>query len=246
MIHARGLEATTTGRARRSIGTAGHLAIFLWSLAMVMLAPTARVHWATLLCLAGAALVYPLSLKRLLRPRWFLLLALLALPPLFLLGEADASFLGLAVSTAGLQAGLQIAQRFIVVLVAVDGFTAAVDIAALAGLLERFGLQGLGFCMGVALNLLPALQQSTTNAWRSLWMRGGLRRQRWRGLRLLLVTVVSNALRRAEEIALAAESRAFSPQCARPMPLEVGRLDWLAAVLACLALLAVCAIRVSG
>jgi energy-coupling factor transporter transmembrane protein EcfT len=246
MIHARSLEGTTPGAAGRRIGTAGHLAIFLWSLAMVMLVPAGRVHWAAALCLGGAMLVYPLSLKRLLRLRWLLLLALLALPPVFFLGQADASLLGLAVSAAGLQAGLQIALRFVVVLVAVDGFTAAVDIAALAGLFERFGLQGLGFCMGVALNLLPALQLSATNAWRSLWMRGGLRRQRRRGLRLLLVTVVSNALRRAEEIALAAEARAFSPHCARPMPLHIGRFDWLAAVLASLALLAVCVVRGAG
>ncbi len=123
---------------------------------------------------------------------------------------------------------------------AVNGFASAVDIAAVAGLLERFGLQGLGFCLGVAMNLLPALQESATNAWRSLWMRGGLRQRRWRGLQLLLVTVVSNALRRAEEIALAAESRAFTPERSRPMPIQAGQWDLLATALASLTLLALC------
>jgi len=178
----------------------------------------------------------------LLRLRWLLMVGLLALPPVFLLGEVDTSILGVGLSSEGLLAGTQIAMRFVVVMVAVAGFTSTVDIAAMAGLLERFGLQGLGFCLGVALNLLPALQQSATNAWRSLWMRGGLRRQRWRGLRLLLVTVVSNALRRAEEIALAAEARAFTPECARPMPIQVGRLDWLVTALASVALLVFCVV----
>lgn len=123
---------------------------------------------------------------------------------------------------------------------AVNGFASAVDIAAVAGLLERFGLQGLGFCLGVAMNLLPALQELATNAWRSLWMRGGLRQRRWRGLQLLLVTVVSNALRRAEEIALAAESRAFTPERSRPMPIQAGQWDLLATALASLTLLALC------
>jgi len=241
MIATRRLEAATPKRSH-SMGTAGHLAIFAWSLGMVMLVPAGRVPWAAVLCLGVSVWLYPLCLRRLLRLRWLLMVGLLALPPVFLLGEVDTSILGVGLSSEGLLAGTQIAMRFVVVMVAVAGFTSTVDIAAMAGLLERFGLQGLGFCLGVALNLLPALQQSATNAWRSLWMRGGLRRQRWRGLRLLLVTVVSNALRRAEEIALAAEARAFTPECARPMPIQVGRLDWLVTALASVALLVFCVV----
>jgi energy-coupling factor transporter transmembrane protein EcfT len=243
MIEARSWGAGVSGKASPRMGTAGHVAMLGWSLAMVMVVPAQRIHWAAALCIGVALLVYPLSLKRLVRPRWLVLLALLALPPMLLLGEVDATVLGIGVSRAGVQAGMQIAVRFVVVMVAVDGFTSAVDIAALAGLLERFGLQGLGFCMGVALNLLPALQESAQHAWHSLWMRGGLRRQWWRAMRLLLVTVVSNALRRAEEIALAAEARAFSPDCARPMPIQVGKLDWLTTALAAMALVAFCLVR---
>lgn len=240
MIEAQTWQGVVAKKPRGQLGAKGHLAVFLWSLAMVMLVPAERVHWAALLCLAVAVAIYPLSLKRVLRPRWLLLLALLALPPVFLLGTMDASLWGIGVSTEGLRAGMQIAMRFVVVMAAVDGFASAVDIAAVAGLLERFGLQGLGFCLGVAMNLLPALQESATNAWRSLWMRGGLRQRRWRGLQLLLVTVVSNALRRAEEIALAAESRAFTPERARSMPIRAGQWDWLATTLASLTLLALC------
>jgi energy-coupling factor transporter transmembrane protein EcfT len=243
MIEAQRWGTAAPRRTLLRIGTAGHLAILAWSLAMVMLVPAPRIQWAAALCVGVALLVYPLSLQRLLRPRWLLLLALLALPPILLLGEVDATVLGFGVRMEGLRAGVQIAARFVVVMVAVDGFTSAVDIAAIAGLLERFGLQGLGFCMGVALNLLPALQQSALHAWHSLWMRGGLRRQWGRAMRLLVVTVVSNALRRAEEIALAAEARAFSPDCARPMPIQVGRLDWLATALAAVALVGFCFLR---
>ena len=75
---------------------------------------------------------------------------------------------------------MQIALRILVVLVAIQGMTSSVDISSVAGLLERAGLHGLGFSVGVALNLLPGLLQSAQNAWRSLWMRGGLRKQRLR------------------------------------------------------------------
>ena len=64
-----------------------------------------------------------------------------------------------------------------VILVAVNGLTASIHISTLAGLFERLGLHGLGFAMGVALNLPPALQQSAANAWHSLKIRGGLQRK---------------------------------------------------------------------
>jgi energy-coupling factor transporter transmembrane protein EcfT len=126
-----------------------------------------------------------------------------------------------------LAAGLIIALRAVVVIVALDGFSNAVDISEVAGLLERIGLPGLGLSMGVAVNLLPALHKSSQNVWRALQMRGGFRRQRWRALRLLLITVVASALRRAEEIALAAEARGFSPENSRPLPIKGGGWDKL-------------------
>jgi energy-coupling factor transporter transmembrane protein EcfT len=160
------------------------------------------------------------------RLRWLVMIAFLALPPLFFLGDFDRNLLGIAYSSQGLISSLQILLRIIVVLIAVDGFTSSVDIPSIAGMLERFGLRGLGFSMGVALNLLPALRTSALNTWHSLWMRGGLRRQRWRGIRLLLLTIITNALHRTEEIALAAEGRAYQPDQSRAMPLRVGSLDW--------------------
>ncbi|MFA5873789.1 MAG: hypothetical protein WC832_07470 [Anaerolineales bacterium] len=100
------------------------------------------------------------------------------------------------------------------------------DITEMAGLFERAGLQGLGFSLGVAANMLPNLRQSSMNAWHSLRMRGGLRAQWWRGLQLLLLTVLTNALRRSEDIVLAAEARAFRPDRSRAVPIRIGRLDW--------------------
>lgn len=205
---------TLEGRGWR-LGPLGHLFIFLWTLAMVMLIPMPKLIYASGLSLIVAALLYPSSFRRVFRLRFLLMLALLVLPPLFLIKEN------------GSQAALQIGLRFLVVITAVNGFTQAVDITQIAGMLERFGLRGLGFSLGIALNLLPSLQQSSIHAWQSLRMRGGLRQKKWRGLRLLVITIVTNALRRADEIALAAETRAFSPDHYRPMPLLMSLLDGL-------------------
>jgi len=203
------------------------LVLFFWALAMVMITPPEKLIWAAAVCQVAAAVFYANSFRRLLRRRYLIMMAALMLPTIFFLGEIDQQFWGIGYSSEGLLAALQIGLRFVVVLTAVDGFTSAVDIPQIAGLLERFGLRGLGFSMGVALNLLPGLQQSSHNAWQALQMRGGLRRQWRRGLRLLAITIVTNALRRAEEIALAAESRAFSPECVHPLPLQSGWQDKL-------------------
>jgi energy-coupling factor transporter transmembrane protein EcfT len=238
------MEALRAGRtaiadtAVPSLGTYGHLAVFAWLLGLAMLAPASRLPLTCGLCALVAVVVYPGALRHILRLRYLVWMLLLVLPTLFFLGERDAVWAGISYSSEGLLAAAQIAVRYVVVLVAVQGFTGAVEITALAGLLERFGLHGLGFSLGVALNLLPSLQQASTHAWHALRMRGGLRRQWWCGLQLLVMTIVTNALRRAEDVALAAEARAFTPEKARPLPVKRGALDWVPVGLGMISLLA--------
>ena len=158
-----------------------------------------------------------------------LLCLLLTLPPVLVLGETDRVLFGLRYSSEGLWIAGAIALRMLIVFSAVQGFTSTVDCTALAGVLERAGLRGLGFALGVALNMLPCLQEAGLNMWQALRMRGGLRRQWLQGLRLLTISVLCQALTRAEEIAIAAEVRGFSPERSRPMPIRAGRYDrWIA------------------
>jgi energy-coupling factor transporter transmembrane protein EcfT len=213
------------------LGTVAYLAIFAFSLSAVMATPVEYLPWTAALCLLVALLVYPRAFRSLMRWRWLVMIGLLALPPIFLVGEIDRSLAGIPYSSMGLSNTIQVSLRILVVLVSVQGLTTSIDISSVAGLLERMGLHGLGFSVGVALNLLPALQQSAQNACRSLWMRGGLRKHRLRSLRLLAVTIITGALSRAEEIALAAEARAFLPERARGLPIKVGKWDWPIAVL---------------
>lgn len=228
MIDQHSLNVALSSAIRKpNLGTIGYLSIFACSLAAVMVTPAEVMPWAAACCLLIAALVYPRAFSGLMRIRWLVMIGLLTLPAIFLVGEIDSSLFGIPYSSEGLTSAIQIALRMVVVLVSIQGLTSAVDISSIAGLLERAGLHGLGFSVGVAINLVPALLQSAQNAWRSLWMRGGLRRQRLRGLRLLGVTIITGALSRAEEIALAAEARAFSPEKARSMPVKIGKWDWV-------------------
>jgi energy-coupling factor transporter transmembrane protein EcfT len=221
-----GLDGALTGK-RVVLGTTGRLATLLWSFALVLFASPERFFAAAALVLAVNLLLYPRALGQLLRWRWLFFACLLVLPSVFWGAEPSAEIGGVPVSLDGLVNGLGMLLRAIVIMVAVGGFATAVDVSEVAGLLERAGLPGLGFSMGVAVNLLPSLQHSSQTVWRTLQMRGGLRRERRRAAQLVLVTVVANALRRAEEIALAAEVRGFTPQKARAMPLRAGSVDGL-------------------
>jgi energy-coupling factor transporter transmembrane protein EcfT len=204
----------------------GHLGVFLWNMTMVMVSPSEKMILMAGLCLLVLVGLYPGGWWEALNGRRLVLMLMLAVPPLFLLGGVDGQLLGVGYSTMGIRAAAQIAGRFVVVMVALEGLTRTVEITALAGMLEQLGLKGLGFSMGVALNLLPCLRASFTQSWQTLRMRGGLRRKWWRGLRLFGLTSVSFALWKAEEIALAAEARAFDPARPRPLPLEKSALDW--------------------
>lgn len=216
--------------ARLRLGTAGHLSLLLWSLASVFLIGTPRTWLAALIVLVAQGIIYPRALRRALRPRWLLLVGFMALPSLFLRGPPAVTVGPVSLSVDGVQMGLRVAARALVILVAVDSFTGAVGVTEMAALFERAGLNGVGFALGVALNLLPILRDTATTTWHSLRMRGGLRRQPLRGVRFYLVTVVSSAIRRAGDIALAAEARAFSPGRQRPAPLRVSAYDSLVVI----------------
>ncbi len=230
--------------AKPRLGTPARLALFAWSLILVIIAPD---EW--LLAFVGITLVingllYTASIKRLFQWRWLFFSILIMVPNLLWVGELDTSVMGVSFSTSGFITGMQMILRAMVVIVAVDGFSSSVNITEVAGLFERAGLPGLGFSMGVAVNMLPALRRSSQCTWQSLSMRGGLRHQWWRGIRLLLVTIVASALRRAEEIALSAEVRAYSPGSSRPQPITRGLYDLLIIILVVISLLVTVILRI--
>jgi energy-coupling factor transporter transmembrane protein EcfT len=215
-------------RREPRLGTLGHLGYLVFSLAVAVLAQGWRVAIACGLTLVLAAVFYPSGLRSLLSRRLGLFLGLL-LVPAALFGPGDWTLGRVTLSLQGLVAGTQMALRAITILVAVTSFAASVSVSELSGLLERAGLKGLGFALGVAFNMLPIVQETATNAYHALRLRGGFRRQRRQAVRLLLITVVVNSLRHAEDIVNAAEARAFSITRARPMSIMWRRSDLVVA-----------------
>lgn len=219
------------------IGNLGHFAIFLSALFAILWPPVAREIIPTISMLGALVVMYPGALRRLMRTRWLIILGSLFLINVFF-GVTDESpdlmMLGFQLSSASVVNGVLMTLRAVVILMAADGLSNSVSIVEVAGLFERGGLRGLGFSIGVATNLLPDLRHSSLTAWHSLRMRGGLRAQWWRGVQLLVLTIISNALRHAEEIVLASEVRAFRPEISRKIMIRSGALDWWIVIVLCM------------
>jgi energy-coupling factor transporter transmembrane protein EcfT len=142
-----------------------------------------------------------------------------------LAGPADWAMGGFWLSLPGLAIALQASLRAVTVLLGVSLFASSVSVSEVTGLFERIGCKGLGFAVGVALNMLPTTREIITTSFHALRLRGGFRRNYLQSLRLLLITVVVSSLRHAEDIVKAAEARAFTPAQARPMPVVWRRSD---------------------
>ncbi len=211
------------------IGSPGHLSTFLLALGMVLLPRFEHGILPALIMLGVLIFMYPFAIKRLVHPSWAFILGSLFFVNVFFgfpEGGTDRLVMGLPFSSTAILNGTHMTLRAIVILLAADGLSSSVNITEIAGLLERGRLRGLGFSIGVATNLLPDLRQSSINTWHSLRMRGGLRAHWFRGVQLLILTVLSNALRHAEEIVVAAEVRAFNPEISRKVSIRIGTLDW--------------------
>ena len=193
-------------------GTLGHLTIFAWALiAAVVVSDEKFILVAGINVMVGR-LLYSVSLRRFLRWRWLFFFAFLIIPNLIWLGAPGYEFFGIPFSLVGLRNGVIMSLRAVTIILAADAFANSVDVTEIASLVDRLGVKGIGFSLGVAVNMLPTIKQTSYNAWHSLRMRGGFRKKRYQALKLLLVTILANALGRADDIAIAAESRAFSPE----------------------------------
>ncbi len=222
----------TAGGECPVVGVPGRLACLA---AVVLAAVGARgtaVAWALALSAALALACHRAAFAALRAPYAWVMLALLLAPAALLGGDPSWTIGPLKLSWPGLALGLEMSARALAILLAAAGFAATVPVVAVAGLLDRFGLQGLGFSLGVAVNMLPVLQGTAATTWQAFRQRGGFRRRPLRSLRLILATMIAETLRKAEDVVAAAHARGFGAS-RRVAPVPRGRRDAaLAAALA--------------
>ena len=197
------------------LGPGAYLAFLSWALLLVALLPDSQLWALLLLVVAFGGLSGGEGLRVLTRGRfWLFVLSILALSP-FILGEADVRWGGLPLSRAGLEAGAGMALRAATLALAFSVGVGGLSVARLMHLFDGLGVRGLGFALGVALNLVPVLQDVVGAAYHTLRLRGGFRRP-VQNTRLFLITVIANALRYGDDVVKAASARAFDPTARLP------------------------------
>jgi energy-coupling factor transporter transmembrane protein EcfT len=211
----------TASGAHALLGVPGRFAC----LAAVVLAAVGgqglRAGWALGLALALALACHRSAFRALRAAYAWIMLALLLVPALLFGGDPAYGLGPLRVSLPGLALGAEMSARALAILLAAAGFAATVPVVAVAGLLDRFGLPGLGFALGIAVNMLPVVQETTATTWQAFRQRGGFRRRRLRSVR-----------RKAEDVVAAAHARGFGA-AEHPPAVPAGKYDAiLAAILA--------------
>ena len=202
-----------------------YLAFLLWSLSLVALLPDNQLWLLLIVVLAFGWLNERTGWRVLTRRRfWLFILSIVALAP-FVLGEPDVRWGVLPLSRAGLEAGLWMALRAMTLMLAFSVSLGGLSVTQMTHLFDALELRGLGFALGVALNLGPILRDTMEAAYHTLRLRGGARRP-VQSLRLFLVTVIANALRYGDDVVRAASARAFDPAATPPRGNRIlGRAD---------------------
>jgi len=163
------------------------------------------------------------GLRILRRPQlWIFVLTALAAGP-FLFGQPEVLWGPLQLSREGLLIGLKMGVRAFVITLAFSLGLSSLTLSDLIVLFGRLRLPGLGFALGLAMNLLETLHEMATVTSQTIWLRGGLKRPLV-ALRLFLVTSVANTLRYGDEAVNAAAVRAFQVgrRPRRSLPLRRG------------------------
>jgi len=196
----------------------------------VVLANGAKALVALLAVLVFAGLFHPRALKVLSRWRLWAFIVPTMLISLLVIGERDLQVWAFGLSTEGFWLGMWMAVRALSIALAASIMANTVSVSEMAQLFERMRLKGLGFALGVAMNMLPTVRETMETSYQAMRLRGGFRSRRLQTLKLLLVSVIAGSLRRGDDIVAAAESRAFDPSRSLPTTVSVTRGDL---VLAC-------------
>ena len=201
-------------RAARWPGPGSCLTFLVWALLLIAMLPDKQLVPLLAVLLAFGLLGGGQGLAPLTKVRFWIMILLIVGISSCVLGEPDLAWGWLTLSREGLEIGLRMALRAICLSLAFSVSVGRLSASEMARLFENARLKGLGFSLGVALNLLPVLTETIETAYHTLRLRGGLRRPLL-ALRLFLVTVISNALRYGDDVVKAASARGFDPATQR-------------------------------
>lgn len=203
-----------------------YLAFLAWSLVLVALLPDDGAAFLLAAVLAVGALSGGRGLRMLARGRFWVTVASIVVLSALLLGERDLQWGFLRLSREGFLIGVWMSVRAVALMLAFAISLGSLSITEMVRLFDAANLRGLGFALGVALNLGPVLRDAVEAAYHTIRLRGGFRRP-VQAMRLFLVTVIANALRYGDDVVKSASARAFDLEATTNSTIAVGRADVL-------------------
>ncbi len=210
-------------------GPGSYLLFLMWVLCLTAILPAGQMLFLLTTVLLFGLLNGGRGLSPLRRARfWITILSIIAISP-WILGQADEAWGPWRLSREGLVMGLEMALRATCLLLAFSVSIRGLSPGEMVRLFEGVGLKGLGFALGVALNLLTTLGATIEAAYHTIRLRGGHRRP-WLALKLLLITTIANALRYGDDVVKAASARGFDPGVQHPQPPLFRRADGIFAL----------------
>jgi energy-coupling factor transporter transmembrane protein EcfT len=199
----------------------GYLLFTIWGLVLALIADGWRlVALVVLECVFGLV-SNPEGLRPLRRFRfWIFILTAVAAGPL-VAGGSGLTGDGMITSWVGasslFMAGLSMAGRALALTLSFSLGLSALSLSDVVAMFDGLHLRGLGFALGLAMNLFTTLQEMATVTFQTIRLRGGLRRPLV-ALRLFMITLLSNTMRYGDQVVNAASVRAFDPNSDRYSP----------------------------
>ena len=132
---------------------------------------------------------------------------------------------------SGFLVGIEMSVRAVVMVLAVSAFLRTIEISELTGLLEKAsGSEAFSFVFGLAFNFTQSLERIARDALNAIRMRGGFRVSNLMiSARYLISSTTLKALAKSEDMAYAAEARAFGArrEMSNPLQRDYPSASWL-------------------
>ena len=209
----------------KRFGPLGYLSFTIWGLVLALIADGWRLGALVALeCIFGFVWS-PEGLRPLGRFRfWIFIVAAVAVGPFLAIGS-DATVEGVVLPWVGastlfipgMQMGLMMAGRWLALSLSFSLGLSALSLSDVLAMFDGLHLRGLGFALGLAMNLFSTLQDMAMVTFQTIKLRGGLRRPLV-ALRLFMVTLLSNTMRYGDQVVSAASVRGFDPNGDRYSP----------------------------
>lgn len=143
--------------------------------------------------------------------RWKIWLSLLIMFLLTssLIGKKDTEVLGIWISSYGMKEGFNLGLRAIILIFATKLISKKIRVEELICYFDRFKLVGLGFSIGIGLNIISAITDCVEHTYYSAKQKGCFRRNIVFNFKLMFIRTMLNIVSLAEDVVQAAKFKGY-------------------------------------